>query len=141
MSGCAFCALASGTVERTLVHEDERAVVVRDLQPVNPAHALVLPKGHSVGLADLDEETAAHLLTRGMRAAAALRRSPVRCDGVNIWVADGEAAGQEVLHFHMHVVPRFVGDPFRIVMEGGWTTPRPRVELDAVAEQIREHWK
>jgi diadenosine tetraphosphate (Ap4A) HIT family hydrolase len=140
VSDCIFCAVASGEAERSLVHEDDVLVVVMDIQPVNPGHALVLPKRHARYLADLDEDAAAQLFVGALRTAAALRRSGLRCEGVNLFVADGEAAGQEVAHAHMHVVPRFEGDPFRVGREGGWSEPPPRAELDGVAGQLRAGW-
>ncbi len=140
MSGCLFCGIAAGDVERSLVYEDDVAAVVMDLMPVNRGHALVLPKRHATDLGELDEEVGGHLFKVGMRTAATLRRSGFPCEGVNLWVADGEAAGQEVFHVHLHVLPRFRGDDFRVVKEGGWTEPQPRDVLDADARQLQEAW-
>ncbi len=137
MSECIFCAVSAGQVERSLVYEDETSVAVMDISPVNPGHALVIPKEHVVGLQDLTDDTAAHLFAIAMRVARALRRSSIRCEGINLFVADGEAAGQEVFHVHVHVLPRFAGDPFRIERADGWIAA-PRDELDRVASQIRE---
>jgi histidine triad (HIT) family protein len=137
VSACIFCAVSAGQAERSLVYEDETSVAVMDISPVNPGHVLVIPKEHVVGLQDLTEDTASHLLSIAMRVARGLRRSAIRSEGINLFVADGEAAGQEVFHFHMHVLPRFTGDPFRIDRGDGWTTAT-RGELDQVASQIRE---
>jgi histidine triad (HIT) family protein len=140
VNACVFCAVASGEAERSLVHEDDTLVVVMDLHPINPGHALVLPKRHAESLTDLDAATSARLFDAAVRGAATLRRSGVRCEGVNLFVADGEAAGQEVFHVHVHVIPRFAGDPFRVHREGGRVEPRPRAELDEVAQQLRLAW-
>lgn len=137
MSACIFCAVSAGQAERSLVYEDETSVAVMDISPVNPGHVLVIPKEHVVGLEDLTEDTASHLVSIAMRVARGLRRSSVKSEGINLFVADGEAAGQDVFHLHMHVLPRFAGDPFRIDRGGDWT-PAPRDELDQVASQIRE---
>jgi histidine triad (HIT) family protein len=139
VSACIFCAIARGEAERSLVHEDDHLLVVMDLQPVNLGHALVLPKPHARSLADLDDRAAARLFMAAVRTAAALRESGIRCEGVNLLVADGEAAGQDVDHVHVHVVPRFEGDPFRIEREGGWQE-RPRAELDDAARSLRSAW-
>jgi histidine triad (HIT) family protein len=72
-----------------------------------------------------------------MRLTAAVRESGVRCEGVNLFLADGEAAGQEIPHVHLHVLPRYEGDPFRIDREGGWQQAE-RPELDRTAEAIRK---
>ena len=137
MSGCIFCAVSAGRAERSLVCEDETSVAVMDISPVNPGHVLVIPKEHVAGLEDLTEDTGSHLFAIAMRVSRALRQSPIRSEGINISLADGEAAGQEVFHVHLHVLPRFAGDPLRIERAGGWTTA-PRGELDRVASQIRE---
>jgi diadenosine tetraphosphate (Ap4A) HIT family hydrolase len=140
MTECIFCAIARGEAERSLVHEDDDLVVVMDIQPVNPGHALVLPKEHARRVAELDDSALARLFVAAARTAAALRASSVRCEGVNLFIADGEAAGQEVDHVHVHVVPRFEGDPFRIEREGGWEE-RPRGELDDAARSLRSAWE
>jgi histidine triad (HIT) family protein len=136
---CIFCRIVAAQAERSIVFEDEAALVVMDIAPVNPGHMLVMPKEHFPYLADLDEETGAHLFRLGMRASAAVRNSVLQCEGVDLFLADGEAAGQEVFRVHLHVIPRFVGDRFRVGAEGGHI-PRPRPELDAVAELVREEW-
>jgi diadenosine tetraphosphate (Ap4A) HIT family hydrolase len=137
VSACIFCAVSAGQAERSLVYEDETSVAVMDISPVNPGHVLVIPKEHVVGLDDLTEDTASNLMSIAMRVARGLRRSSISSEGINLFVADGEAAGQDVFHLHMHVLPRFTGDPFRIDRGGDWTLA-PRDELDRVASQIRE---
>jgi histidine triad (HIT) family protein len=134
-----FCAIVHGDAERSLVHEDDDLLVMMDIQPVNPGHALVLPKPHARRLADLDDPAVAGLFLAAVKTAAALRKSDVCCEGVNLFLADGEAAGQDVDHVHVHVVPRFEGDPFRIEREGGWEQ-RPRAELDDAARSLRSAW-
>ena len=81
-----------------------------DIFPVNPGHVLVIPTSHSAFLAELDPEAGAELFRVAQRVAAALRRSDPRCEGVNLFLADGEAAGQEIFHVHLHVIPRQRGD-------------------------------
>ena len=137
MSACIFCAVSAGQAERSLVYEDETSVAVMDISPVNPGHVLVMPKEHVSGLDDLHADTGSHLFAIALRISRALRRSPVRSEGINVWVADGEAAGQDVFHVHLHVVPRFEGDPLRIERAGG-NAAASREELDRVASEIRE---
>lgn len=112
------------------VYEDETVLAFMDLHPVNPGHVLVVPKGHAVGLADLDVELGMHLWRVGHQLARALRRTDLRCEGVNVFVADGEEAFQEIFHVHLHVFPRFAGDGFRI--DADWRE-HPRADLDATA--------
>ena len=100
-----------------MVYEDETVVVFMDLNPVTPGHLLVVPRKHAVGLEDVDEATSAHVWSVGHQMAQALRRSGLRCDGINVFLADGEVAFQEVFHFHLHVFPRYAGDGFSIAAD------------------------
>ena len=106
-----------------------------DIAPVNPGHLMIVPRAHAAGLADLDEDVGAHVFVVAMRLAAAVRESGVRCEGVNLFLADGEAAFQDVFHVHLHVLPRWQGDSFRI--DADWSSRPERTELDAVAATIR----
>ncbi|MFI7215692.1 HIT family protein [Micromonospora maritima] len=83
----------------------------------------------------MPEDVGGRMWTQAHRLAGALRRSTLRCEGVNLFLADGEAAFQEIFHVHLHVIPRFAGDTFRIDAE--WRR-RERVELDAAAAAVRE---
>ena len=135
MSDCVFCGIIAGKVPSSIVHQDDIAIAFMDINPVNTGHVLVVPRQHAPYLADLDEDTGAHLFKVTMRIAQAIRNSGVRCEGVNLFLADGEAAFQEVFHAHMHVFPRFKGDAFKI--DADWTVHPPRHELDAVSARIR----
>ena len=109
-----------------------------DIQPVNPGHLLVVPVEHGDYLADIDADIAAHLMRVAHGAAAALRRSGLRCEGVNFFLADGEAAMQEIFHVHLHVFPRFHNDGFGLKFSAEYHTRRPdRPELDDVAATLR----
>jgi histidine triad (HIT) family protein len=105
-----------------------------DLSPVTPGHLFVFPRAHVESLEALDADLGAHLFRVAHRLARALYRSGLPCEGVNMLLADGEAAFQEVFHVHLHVFPRTPGDGFRI--EADWRQ-RDRAELDAAAEQVR----
>jgi diadenosine tetraphosphate (Ap4A) HIT family hydrolase len=132
---CVFCQIIAGEAEASVVHADDTAVAFMDLNPVTPGHVLVVPRVHAEGLEDLDEDTSAHIWRVGHRVGRALRRSDLRCEGVNVFLADGEAAFQEVFHFHLHVFPRFRGDGFRI--DADWTE-RARDLLDEEAYAVRQ---
>jgi histidine triad (HIT) family protein len=135
---CPFCDLVAGRTPASVLFADQIALAVMDISPLNPGHVLVIPKHHAPQLSDLDEPTAARLFAIALRAQSALRRSGLRCDAVNLFLADGEAAGQEVPHVHMHVVPRYEGDGFRVVFE---RSAQPlRADLEADAERIRRVW-
>lgn len=132
---CIFCAIVRGEADASLVHQDDEILAFMDLHPVTPGHLLVVPRLHAVGLEDLPEDVGGRMWTQAHRLAGALRRSTLRCEGVNMFLADGEAAFQEIFHVHLHVFPRFAGDTFRIAAD--WRR-RERVELDAAAAAVRE---
>ena len=117
--------------------EDADVIAFMDIQPVNPGHVLVVPVRHATHLADTDAESAGRLMAVAHRVAAALRASGVRCEGVNLFLADGEAAMQEVPHVHLHVFPRWRGDGFGLRFVPDYSTPPPRAALDEAAARIR----
>lgn len=139
ISDCVFCAIAAGEAEASIVHQDERAVVFMDIGPITPGHMLVIPRRHASNLAELSGDDGAEVMRAGMVAAASLRASGVRCEGVNLFLADGEAAGQEVFHVHLHVIGRFRGDGFGFQFPPDYGV-RTRSELDSVAGRLRDSW-
>jgi histidine triad (HIT) family protein len=137
MTDCVFCRVLMGELPGSFVYRDERCAAFMDIQPVNPGHLLVVPVRHAAFLGDIDGDTAAHLMRVGHRLAAALRASDLRCEGVNFFLADGEAAMQEVFHVHLHVFPRYRGDGFGLRFGPEYTNRPPRAELDRIAEHLR----
>ncbi|HYT09945.1 MAG TPA: HIT family protein [Mycobacteriales bacterium] len=131
---CVFCRIVAGIAPASIAHSDETSVAFLAISPITPGHLLVVPRAHAVGLADLDPDVGAHLFRVAQRLAAGLRRSEIRCDGVNLFLADGAAAFQEVFHLHLHVLPRWRGDRFRLSFSAGKPS---RAELDGQAGQIR----
>lgn len=134
---CVFCKLLAGELEVTVVHRDHLCTAVMDIQPVTPGHMLVIPNRHAAYLSDLLEDEGAQLFRIGQRLAAAVRQSGVKCEGVNFFLADGEAAGQEVFHSHLHVFPRFDGDGFGLKLPPDYADRPKRSELNRIAERIR----
>lgn len=132
---CIFCAIVARQGEASVVFEDETVVVFMDLNPVTPGHLLVVPRNHVVGLEDIDEATSAHVWSVGHDMARALRRSRMRCEGINVFLCDGEVAFQTVFHFHLHVIPRYAGDGWNIIPE---STERARSLLDSDAQAIKD---
>lgn len=131
---CIFCAIVRGDAESSRIYEDDSVLVFLVLQPVNPGHMVVIPKAHFEGLADLDEEIGMQIFKVGQAMAGLLRGSGLRCEGIDMFVADGAAAFQEVFHFHLHVFPRWEGDDFRLSADWRYWS---RAELDGVADQLR----
>jgi histidine triad (HIT) family protein len=137
VTSCVFCRILSGELPGTFVHRDEHCAAFMDIQPVNPGHLLVVPVRHAPYLADLDQATAGRLMQVAHRLTAALRQSGLRCEGVNLFLADGEAAMQEVFHVHLHVFPRYHQDGFGLRFAPHYYTKPERTELENAAERIR----
>jgi histidine triad (HIT) family protein len=135
---CAFCRIVEGDLPASVVASDEKTMAFMDVQPVNPGHVLVIPKNHACLLSELDEVTSMQVFRMATRVAQALRDSGLKCEGVNLFLADCESAGQEVPHVHLHVIPRFHGDGFRIQFGSQYGQRPARTELDSVAARIAE---
>ncbi len=137
MSNCVFCKIIQGELPSSIVYRDDSCTAFMDIQPVNQGHVLVIPNSHFPNLADLDADLGRHLFAAAQRIAAALRQCGIRCEGVNLFLADGEAAGQEVFHAHLHVFPRYRGDGFALRFPPGYGKKPARAELDALASRIK----
>jgi diadenosine tetraphosphate (Ap4A) HIT family hydrolase len=133
---CIFCRIVRGQAEASVIHQDEMVLAFLDAHPVATGHVLVVPRAHASGLAALDEASGAAMFAIGRRIALALRAGQ-GADGVNLHLADGEAAGQTVFHTHLHVIPRTAGDGFGLRLPHG-TRPTPdRAALEATADRLR----
>ncbi|GAA5044508.1 HIT family protein [Nocardia callitridis] len=129
-----FGEIVAGRAPASKVYEDADVLAFMDIRPFTPGHLLVIPKVAARSLAELDPEVGGKLFQVGQRLAAALRGSVIGCDGVNLFLADGVTAGQEVFHVHLHVIPRTAGDGFGL--RGRPTHPQ-RADLDYLAGSIR----
>lgn len=134
MSDCIFCAIVAGAAPASIVLDEPDVLAFMDIRPFTPGHLLVVPKRHASGLAQLDPGDGAKVFAAGQRIATALRSSALPVDGVNLMLADGAAAGQEVFHVHLHVVPRTARDGFGV--HANAQTPN-RTVLDGTADAIR----
>lgn len=132
---CVFCQILRCEAEASLVYEDNLVAAFLDINPVTLGHVLVVPRRHAVHLGELSDAEAARMMQVGRDLSGALRGGAVPCEGVNLFLADGEAAGQEVFHVHLHVFARFRGDGF--ALHGDWSRFPPRAELDALAARLR----
>ena len=137
MSACIFCDIVARRAPASIVYEDDVVIAFMDLFPINPGHTLVVPKQHFAHATELDDAIAARMMAVARDISAAIYRSPVRSEGVNITLADGAAAGQEVPHAHLHVIPRFRGDGFHCTRAGG-LRQASRDQLEEKAEILRK---
>lgn len=131
---CIFCKIANGEIPSKTIYEDELFRVILDLGPATRGHALILPKEHADNLYELPGETAAAVLPVAKRVAEMMKEK-LQCEGLNLVQNNGELAGQTVMHFHMHVIPRYQNDGQRIQWKPGEPT---QDELEATRKQIVE---
>lgn len=137
MAACVFWEIVSGRSPASVIHRDDVCVAFMDICPVNPGHLLVVPARHATYLCDLDPDVGRALFGVAQTLSQAVRLSGLKAEGINLFLADGEVAGQDVLHVHLHVLPRFTGDGFGHRFPPGYGQQPPRAELDANARAIR----
>lgn len=103
---CIFCKLANGDIPTNTVYEDADFRVILDASPATRGHALILPKQHCADLYEIADETLAKAAVLAKRIVT-WEKEVLGCDGYNIVQNNGEAAGQTVFHYHMHLIPRY----------------------------------
>jgi histidine triad (HIT) family protein len=133
---CVFCQILRGDAPASFVHQDDTVVAFMDIQPITRGHMLVVPREHAVLMSDLNE-VAAMRAFRIARTLANVARKSLGAGGVNLFVADGEVAFQDVPHFHVHVIPRYPNDGFGLTFPPTYNKPPSRAELEAIAATIR----
>jgi histidine triad (HIT) family protein len=137
-AACIFCRILEGHEKASFVAQGNDAVAFLDLHPINEGHTLVVPRKHATSIGDVDEIAAVAMWSLARRVAAGLRVSGLRCEAINLFLADGAAAGQEVFHSHLHVIPRWQGDGFGIKFPPHYGAAAERKELDEIAARLRK---
>jgi histidine triad (HIT) family protein len=132
---CIFCDLIAGAAEVSVCYEDASSIAFMDLQPVNNGHVLVATREHYATLAEVPEELAMHLFGVALRLAPVIRKI-TGAQGMNVVVNSGAAAGQDVPHHHVHVIPRYKGDGFDVPLPFPGSALPDRLVLDATAARI-----
>ena len=132
---CVFCKIVSGESEASFVHQDDAIVAFMDIQPITQGHMLVVPREHFVLMKDVPDQIAMRAF-RVARMLAATSAATLAAGGVNLFVADGEVAFQDVPHFHIHVIPRYSGDGFGLTFPDSYTSPPSRAQLHAIATAL-----
>ena len=129
---CIFCKLANGDIPTNSIYEDDKFNVILDNGPATKGHALILPKDHADNLFELPEETAADAMKLARKLGKHIM-DILGADGLNIVQNNGPVAGQTVMHFHLHIIPRYEGDGQKIL----WAPTSPSAEeLTQVKEQL-----
>lgn len=130
--GCIFCRIVAGELPARVVDEDERTIAFMDIAPATHGHALVIPRAHATDLLEVSDEDLAAVAAAARRLAGRMRER-LGADGVNLLNSCGAAAWQTVFHFHVHVIPRYKGDPLRLP----WVPAEGEAaDIDAAAQEL-----
>ena len=132
---CPFCDVIRGAGEVSMCYEDKAVVAFMDIQPVNAGHVLVVPREHFESLEDIPRAMASHVFDVAMMLAPIVKHVG-DADGMNILVNSGAVAGQDVFHFHVHVIPRCPDDGFDVPLPFAGSQMPDRTVLDANAARI-----
>ena len=137
MADCKFCDIVEGRGPAWIVYDDDDTIAFLDIHPATGGHTLVIPRRHARDLWELSETEARNVMTAAVRVAGQIRRV-LAPDGLNLRHATGKAAGQEVFHFHLHVIPRYAGQPLHdsVPWPSATGSPDP-AKLAVLAGQIR----
>lgn len=139
MENCIFCKIVKGEAEATKIYEDETLLAFLDIKPINKGHLLIIPKNHYELITELDDALTCAVFELAKKLNIAIRSSDVRSEGLNYFLADGEAAGQEVLHVHLHLIPRFKDDGFGFKFPSDYYELPKREELDEIGKAIESN--
>lgn len=132
---CIFCKLANGIIPVNPVYEDELVTVILDAGPASRGHALILPKSHAENLYELDDKVASHITVVAKKVGTAMKKA-LNFDGLNVVQNNGEAAGQTVMHYHTHLIPRYSGDTVNVSWVPGKNSDE---EAAALVKVIKEN--
>ena len=130
---CLFCKIVAGEIPAEKVDEDEHTISFMDINPWTRGHALVIPREHSRNLYEIGEADLSHTAAAAKRLALHMR-DRLECDGVNLINSSEPAAWQTVFHFHVHVIPRYHGDPLELPIRPQKGDPD---EIARVADELR----
>jgi histidine triad (HIT) family protein len=134
---CIFCKIVKGQIPASMVYEDENVMVFLDIRPLSTGHTLVIPKEHFVDLFDIPQEALNHVQAATKQVAKAVKQATA-ADGISIIQQNGKAAGQDIFHFHAHIVPRFEGEKLPHFSE---LKMAERAALDEMAKKIKQELK
>jgi histidine triad (HIT) family protein len=129
---CLFCKIVAGEIPAYKVYEDETCLAFLDILPANRGHTLVIPKEHAAGLAEITPDSLAATVICA-QGVARLLRMQLRPDGINMIQNDGAAAGQEIFHYHLHLLPRWEADGASLRKRGA----TDHAALAALAAELR----
>ncbi len=130
---CIFCAIVAGDIPAISVYEDEHVLGFMDIAPATPGHTLVIPKQHYRTIFDMPAAVGSRIMEAAIPIATAIRTA-LKPDGLNLFQSNEAAGFQTVFHFHLHLIPRWEGDPLRLPWRPSEGDP---AEIQAIAARIR----
>lgn len=130
---CIFCKIAAGELPSQKVQEDDGTVAFMDLNPWTRGHALVIARNHARNLWEAPEDDLQSTIVAAQRLAQRMKER-LGCDGVNLLNSCERAGWQTVFHYHLHVIPRYAGDPLQLPARPHQATPE---QLAEVAAELR----
>ncbi len=137
VSKCIFCKILNKEIEASFVFRNTKVTAFMDLNPINKGHVLVIPNQHQARFSSVPNDITGEMFLVAQKILLAIEKSDIKCEGTNLFLSDGEVAGQEVPHTHLHIAPRFKGDGHRMGFSGSDADESSRSKLDATAKTIK----
>ena len=134
---CIFCKIIRGEIPSAKLYEDEAVLAFLDIRPINPGHALVIPKKHFENMHETPDAELGLLMAGAKKVAAAVRDS-LKADGINVSINNGKAAGQVVFHTHVHIIPRYLTDGLKSWEHGLSSSEKAEVIAGKIREAIKK---
>jgi histidine triad (HIT) family protein len=134
---CIFCKIVLKQASASIIYEYETAMAFLDIRPLTEGHTLIIPKKHYVDIFDIPEDQLSQVYSVAKQVSTAVKKA-INSDGISIIQQNGKAAGQDIFHLHVHIVPRFEGQKLP-----GFNTLKEveRAKLDDTAKKIKKQLK
>ena len=137
---CIFCKIVSGEAESSIIYDDPDVMVFLDMHPINPGHALIIPKKHATNIYDIPKEILEKIAVVSQELSIRIKKV-LNPDGISIFQMNEKTGDQDVMHYHLHVIPRQIGDWFgeeimKAIKKQSVTNPT-REELNSIAEKLK----
>ncbi len=133
-NNCIFCEITAGSMPSFKLYEDDDILIILDRFPKAKGHTLIMPKTHYTTIFDLDQKVGMKIFAAAQKMSQILMDT-LKCDGINLVQNNGEVAGQQVAHFHLHIVPRFESD--NLVLMSGKTVEISEDEFTELVDKMR----
>ncbi|MFG1481903.1 HIT family protein [Halobacteriovorax sp. HFRX-2_2] len=138
MNNCIFCKILKGEADASFVYKSDKVTTFMDLNPINKGHVLVIPNEHHERFSYVNSDMVAEMFKVAQNILKAIEKSDIPCEGANLFLSDGEIAGQEVPHSHLHIAPRYTGDGHRMGFSGTDPDESSRDKLNETAKLIAD---